>query len=212
MARYETGSRSKADFNDDTLSTIRVMVDESRNSRGKALPEAPAKSPLQVKTARQEDGSEMIMLVDPSAKKSQRYTVEEAVPPGKSWLKSYRPKVAHVTIAALLVLVLFRPWLMVGLAVTALFLLIVSLLILGYDGFWKSVMSVSRWYASKRPSEAGEMHARLERFAAKWDAFLDNFPDGTVDGLYMPEFENFTHRDERHDAMMAQRLKSLGDS
>ena len=40
-------------------------------------------------------------------------------------------------------------------------------------------------------------------------AQLDRFPDGMVDGLYLPDFQSIQVTDEQHDAVVDARLSRL---
>ncbi len=105
--------------------------------------------------------------------------------------------------------VLLRPWLVLGLFVLSLLVLIGVILTVGYDGFWQGVMKASRWYGKRRPHRAEALYAKLDRFAMRWDAFLDRFPEGTVDGLYLPDLEQLATAERRHDEAVARRLAGL---
>lgn len=126
-------------------------------------------------------------------------------------IKGYRPKPAHIVLALLGLLVLFRPWLVLGLTLLFAFILVGVFLIVGYDGFWKSVMKAGRWYAARRPERAAKLNKRLDSFAMKWDAILDRFPEGSVDGLYLPDFGELAVADKRHEEAMDRRLSGLAE-
>ena len=127
----------------------------------------------------------------------------------KSRVTGYRPKPKHLVVAALALLVLLRPWLVVGLILLTIFLFIGVFLILGYDGFWRRAMGLGRWYARRRPSRAVELHRKLDAFAMKWDAILDRFPEGSVDGLYLPDFGDLATADKRHDEALDRRFSDM---
>lgn len=127
-------------------------------------------------------------------------------------IKGYRPTPKHMIVAALLVLVFFRPWLVLGIVLLSLLVFIGVFLILGYDGFWQRGMAIARWYAQRNPDRAFEMHSRLDQFAMKWDAVLDKFPDGTVDGLYLPDFQEIEAAEKRHEAALDRRLKDMRET
>jgi len=42
-----------------------------------------------------------------------------------------------------------------------------------------------------------------------WDGILDRFPEGTVDGLYLPDFGELAAADDRHTEAMDRRLSGL---
>lgn len=127
----------------------------------------------------------------------------------KASVTSYRPTPKHLMLAGLALLVLFRPWLVVGLLLIGLFVMVGVFLILGYDGFWRRAMGLARWYAQRRPNRAAELHRKLDDFAMKWDAILDRFPEGSVDGLYLPDFGDLATADKRHDEALDRRFANL---
>ena len=127
----------------------------------------------------------------------------------KPSVMSYRPTPKHVILAGIALLVLFRPWLVVGLLLLSLFVMVGVFLILGYDGFWRRAMGAARWYAQRRPDRAVELHRKLDNFAMKWDAILDRFPEGSVDGLYLPDFGDLATADKRHDEALDRRFANL---
>ena len=128
-----------------------------------------------------------------------------------SGIMGYRPKPAHIVLALFGLLVLFRPWLVLGLTLLFAFIMVGVFLIVGYDGFWKGVMKAGRWYAARRPERAARLNARLDSFAMKWDAILDRFPEGSVDGLYLPDFGELAVADKRHEEAMDRRLSGLAE-
>lgn len=126
-------------------------------------------------------------------------------------IQSYRPTPAHIALGVFALLVLLRPWLVIGLLVLSVIIMVGVFLIVGYDGFWKGVMKLGRWYSARRPERAAVLNARLDRFAMKWDAILDRFPEGSVDGLYLPDFGELAMADTRHAEAMERRLSDLGE-
>ena len=130
----------------------------------------------------------------------------------KAAVQGYRPTPRHIVIASLFLVVFFRPWLVLGIVFLSLVVLAGVFLILGYDGFWRQIMGLARWYARRHPSRASEMHRKLDGFAMRWDAILDRFPEGTVDGLYLPDFGHLAEADAKHDAALERRFSDLRES
>lgn len=124
-------------------------------------------------------------------------------------IRAYRPTIGHIVLAALALLVFMRPWLVIGLVIFSIIVLVGVFLIAGYDGFWHGVVKASRWYAKRRPSRAAALHDRLDRFAVRWDAVLDRFPEGSVDGLYLPDFAELATAEARHDEIVERRLAGM---
>jgi hypothetical protein len=130
----------------------------------------------------------------------------------KARVLGYRPTPKHILMASAALLILFRPWLVVGGIALLLVALIATVLILGYDGFWLRVQTIVGWYASRRPEGAADLNRKFDRFAMSWDGFLDRFPEGTVDGLYLPDLADVTERDKRHEAVLDRRLQDLQEN
>lgn len=124
-------------------------------------------------------------------------------------ITSYRPTPKHIALGALALLVLFRPWLVVGVIVISGFVMLCTFLILGYDGFWERAIAFGRWYARRSPDRAARLHRKLDDIALRWDTFLDRFPEGWVDGLYLPDFGELATADARHDAVLDKRLSEM---
>lgn len=130
----------------------------------------------------------------------------------KAQITGYRPTPRHILLASAALLIVFRPWLVVGLMVLALMLLGLIFLVLGYDGFWLRAMGAARWYANRNPDRAEELNRKFDTFAMKWDAFLDRFPEGTVDGLYLPDLGDMAQRDARHAEVLDRRMQDLREN
>ncbi|UWR22939.1 hypothetical protein [Sulfitobacter sp. S190] len=139
-------------------------------------------------------------------------TAAKARAPMLDKVRSYRPTRRHIILAALLLVVVLRPWLVLGLVFLSLFILAGVFLMMGYDGFWHGAMKLGRWYANRRPARAAELHRKLDAFAMRWDAVLDRFPEGTVDGLYLPDFGEMATAQARHDEAVDRRLTDLQDT
>jgi len=86
-----------------------------------------------------------------------RPVAEDMIGETSGGIKGYRPKPAHIVLALFGLLVLFRPWLVLGLTLLFAFILVGVFLIVGYDGFWKGVMKAGRRYATRRPEQAAKL-------------------------------------------------------
>lgn len=121
-------------------------------------------------------------------------------------IRAYRPTAAHLLLALIIVLMLLRSWLVIGLLFLSVFILAGIFFVAGYDRVWQGVFRAHLWYAKRRPARATVLYARIDRFAVRWDAVLDLFPEGTVDGLYLPDFAT---AEARHDKALERRLRGL---
>ncbi|MCZ4368120.1 hypothetical protein [Sulfitobacter dubius] len=123
-----------------------------------------------------------------------------------------RPSPRAVMLSLFALAVILRPWLVLSVVFIAVFVTLGVFLALGYDGFWGRALALGRWYAARRPERAAALHAGLDAFAMKWDAVLDRFPEGMVDGLYLPDFGEMAAAETRHDEALDRRFDSLRNS
>tara|TARA_R110002094_G_scaffold53486_4_gene64794 strand:- start:1060 stop:1737 length:678 start_codon:yes stop_codon:yes gene_type:complete len=166
----------------------------------------PARTAEPARTATDEPGTRI--QAAPAQAENEPFQAERPAT-ARSRIAGFRPSAKHILLGGIVVLIVFRPWLILGLLALSTFVMVGVFLILGYDGFWRRAMAVARWYARRRPSRAAALHSKLDRFAMKWDGVLDRFPEGTVDGLYLPDFGYLAEADARHDAALDRRFEKL---
>lgn len=131
------------------------------------------------------------------------------VAPAFCRIRSFRPTARQLALVCLALLVVVRPtWFVIGAAlllgtVACLFLL------LGSDRIWRAVVSYLRRVDARDPVRGVLLRERLDWWACRWDAVLDRFPDGMVDGLYMPDLQGMETAEAAHTYAMAQRLARM---
>lgn len=120
-----------------------------------------------------------------------------------------RIKRKHVLLAAFIALAIWKPMWIVFTALFIACLIGLAFYFAGGEKIWRGVMLALHDLSDKDPHRAVRLRARLDRFAVKWDAFLDRFPDGTVDGLYLPDFQILSQDEARNEKLLAERLQRL---
>jgi len=124
-------------------------------------------------------------------------------------LRAFQPTTRHLALVSMALLVILRPhWFVLGL-VLGLMLTVAFVMILGTDRIWRGVLTWLTRVEAHDPARAADLRARLDRFACRWDAVLDIFPDGMVDGLYMPDLQAMQHAEAAHAAVVADRLNRM---
>ncbi|SPH22548.1 hypothetical protein ASD8599_03290 [Ascidiaceihabitans donghaensis] len=127
----------------------------------------------------------------------------------KSALGAYRPTPKHVVLAVFALVLVFRPhWVLLSLALT-LFLTIGAFVCFGADRVWGMLMIAFQRFSQRRPEQAARLGSKMDAFALRWDALLDRFPEGSVDGLYLPDFQALSTRDDAHAEAMDARLAQM---
>lgn len=125
-------------------------------------------------------------------------------------LRAFRPTTRHLAIVSVLLLIVVRPhWFVIG-VVLMLAAVIGAFMTLGADRIWHRVLKRLERVEAKDPARATELRTKLDHFAYRWDGFLDLFPDGMVDSLYMPDFQTLGQSEERHTNAMSERLARMG--
>ncbi len=131
--------------------------------------------------------------------------------PVKQRVLSYRPTPRHVALAVLVLLAVLRPWLVLALMLLPVVIVTGLFLALGSDRFWAGVLNLYRRYHARRPARAERLRKRLDAFALRWDAFLDRFPEGSVDALYLPDLNSLQEQQDRHAEALERRFDRLQD-
>jgi len=95
------------------------------------------------------------------------------------------------------------PLMLAVLAVVSLFL------VFGSQRVWRFVSRGLDRLTARSPERGARLLKRLDSIAMKWDKILDRLPEGMVAGLYMPDFQTLKDADERHHAVVEERLSRL---
>ncbi|TMM49257.1 hypothetical protein [Sulfitobacter sabulilitoris] len=216
----------------ETLATIRKMMEQDTAAEQPTPQNVPSRAATaHPKRRRKADALPALADPEPAPVQKQRRSVRKAPKQRKTDIstgvrsralsasarmlyrvRDFRPSRRQVVWSLVAICVLLRPWLVVGLFALTLMALAGSYLILGYDGFWGRVLSGFQWFARRAPDRAARVRRRLDRFAMRWDAVLDRFPEGWVDGLYLPDFHGMAEADRRHTEAMDARLEQLRES
>ncbi len=121
----------------------------------------------------------------------------------------FRPTTRHLAIVSTLLLVVVRPhWFVIAICLM-LSVVIGTFLLLGSERIWTAVLARLTKIEEKDPARGAVWRARLDNFAYRWDGFLDLFPDGMVDELYMPDFQSMAMDEEQYANAMADRLDRM---
>lgn len=127
----------------------------------------------------------------------------------KSALGAYRPTPKHIALAVFALVLVFRPhWVLLSVALT-LFVTIGAFVCFGADRVWGMLMIAFQRFSQRRPEQAVRLSSKMDAFALRWDALLDRFPEGSVDGLYLPDFQTLSTRDDAHAEAMDARLAQM---
>lgn len=121
----------------------------------------------------------------------------------------FQPTRRHAMWAAVGLLALLRPhWFVLTFFLSA-FIAVGVFALFGADKTWGGMMRIFSRYVARSPEQGRRMAVRMDGIALRWDGFLDRFPEGTVDGLYLPDFQSLQEAEERHEAVVDERLSRM---
>ncbi len=124
-------------------------------------------------------------------------------------IRSFRPSTRQLALVCLALLVVVRPHWFVISGALVLACVVGLFLLFGSDRIWRGVVSYLRRVDARDPVRGVLLRERMDRFACRWDGVLDRFPDGMVDGLYMPDLQAMESAEAAHTYAMAQRLARM---
>ena len=84
-----------------------------------------------------------------------------------------------------------------------------SFAIFGADKAWSVIIKAFRAYAARSPEHAQRLAVHLDVFAMPWDALLDRMPEGSVNGLYLPDFQSIQVAADVHYWVVGDRLSRM---
>lgn len=121
----------------------------------------------------------------------------------------FRPARRQIMWGAVALLVLLRPHWFVLTVFLGLFVIIGVFAVFGAENVWAGLMRIFSRFVARSPERGQRMVQRLDAVAMRWDGFLDRFPEGSVDGLYLPDFQSLREAEERHNSVVDERLSRM---
>lgn len=118
----------------------------------------------------------------------------------------------RLLIAAPIVLViLWKPWLIPGLVILGFWLVIAAFAVLGSERLAEGFIRFYVWLDARNPARAERIRSRTDRLAMRLDALFDRLPERWTEGLYMPDFsrasllgDGFDDRPDPFDRIAAE--------
>ena len=156
-----------------------VMTEQKRVTSRNALPELEPAEPSPSDAEKALGAKRKTTL-----KSRKRLSVEGAM----ARVRSYRPKRSHILLAVLALIMYFRPFLIPVLILINLLVGLIIYLSLGPDRAHEHLAAAWGWLVRNRPKRAEKLRGMADRFALRFDAFLDRLPDRWAEKLALPDF------------------------
>jgi hypothetical protein len=121
----------------------------------------------------------------------------------------FQPRRKHVVWAGFACAIVLRPnWFLLTFMLPIIVFL-GAFAVFGANKSWGCIMWIFSVFAGRSPQRANRFARRMDKVAVLWDGILDRFPEGMVDGLYLPDFQSILAAEERHDAVVDARLSRM---
>jgi hypothetical protein len=192
---------------DPTMLAIREILHDSPPAAVEAAYNSAKAEPRVVKVTKAQEqvranaaNSFQDASVGTSTAKSRRFKLPQL---------QFQPSRKLIALTVFLAVLVLRPhWVFLSMVLT-LFVIMGAFVFLGADKVWRTVVRSLHFFAGRSPERAQRLVKGLDEFALRWDGFLDRFPDGIVDGLYLPDFQSLMDAQDQHDAVVDARLSRL---
>ncbi len=196
-----TTPRNLQDKLDDRADALirRMIVEQKRDASREALPEIEREGGADAAPANTARRFPWQKQSKPAEATPQKPAREERAPvsrgatrrPSLGKLFSALPRLRiarwHVIAGAVLLICIFRPWLLPAIFFISLWVLLIAYLTLGPDRMAELVSG--GWYRlhARRPALAEKLRRRADALALRLDALLDRLPEKWTAGLYLPD-------------------------
>ncbi len=156
-----------------------LMTEQKREENLKALPDLEPQAHL-----KQSPAAEMpeALAQAPAPMRSARRDFR--LP---AWLGSVRPTRRQIGLAAIMLVAIWRPWLIPLTVLTAGLVVVICYLTLGHDRCAELCVAGWQRFAARWPGRAEALRRRADAMALKWDAVLDRLPEAWADRLALPD-------------------------
>lgn len=103
-------------------------------------------------------------------------------------VKDFRPTRKQIALFALLVVMVWRPWLIPGLVFVLFWVGLIAYLTIGPDRIAEICAARWDWFQQRHPERAATLQGKVQRGADRVDGWLARLPESWTDGIYLPDF------------------------
>lgn len=127
-----------------------------------------------------------------------------------SSILQYRPDRTRVLVTSLVLLLLLKPYFVIGWAAAVVTGVVVCYVVWGSDVFWWRVLSGYRWMKRRFPRSARRLRVRGYVLAKRWNRGVRRLPPPLANALKSPDLRAMAAADAAHHAVLSARLSRLG--
>ena len=155
-----------------------VIIEQKQSDNRKSLPEL---NPVEL------DEADMAAEAAPAPSKRVKTRSTKARGSLKQRVLGYRPSGKHLLLAALALVVVFRPWLIPGVMFVAFWIVLIAYLTMGHDRFVEKLHTGWVRFDKRHPQKSARVRKTMDAFALRFDAFLDKLPESWAEKLALPD-------------------------
>ena len=209
--QQDTKSRSQTMMDADLLAVREMMAAAQSEGRPSDV-EASASRP---RAPRGEKFAKTMPRLAPQPVSEPAQQGRSARLAGFAWqrVRAYRPQRKRVLLTSLVLLFLLQPMFVLGWTAFGVVAVLICYHAMGGDAFWQRIVTLFRALERRRPAVARRIKLRSYAFSKKWERQIDRLPLQLADSLRLPDLRHLLAAEERHDAVLSDRLRKLsGDT
>ncbi len=117
----------------------------------------------------------------------------------KIWTHARKVKAKHVFLAFTALVVILRPWLVLGVTLTLLMVLMITYLSLGHERFTEVLLA--RWlrFKKRKPQKAEQYFKKATQLVEQYNAKVARLPKALAERLSLPDLAELEKEDDRPD-------------
>ncbi|MEL7258994.1 MAG: hypothetical protein AAFN80_14280 [Pseudomonadota bacterium] len=118
---------------------------------------------------------------------------------GKIWTHARKIKAKHVFLTFAALIVILRPWLVLGVTVTLLMVFAITYLSLGHERFTEILLA--RWlrFKKRNPQKAEQYFTKATQLVEQYNAKVARLPKALAERLTLPDLAELEKEDDRPD-------------
>ena len=208
----QEAARSFTEANDSDVLAVRNLMDSAGDTNDcAATDETVVEQAPEVTHAKSHQSTE---TEAPDPRAAQPSYTSRLLRSGALWamhrIKTYRPDRRAILLTSAVLLLILKPFMVIGWTLFAGFVVLLCYLFMGGERFWRAIIAIFQKFKRRRPAAARVLKLRSYVIARKWNGLMQWAPQGICDFFQVPDLREIIAADTRHEAAMSDRLRRMG--
>ncbi len=124
-------------------------------------------------------------------------------------IKAYRPECKSVLLTSMVLLLILKPFMVLGWVVCFVAMIVFFHFVLGSDDFWRRIAKMFKAWERVQPKQARVLKLRTYAATKKWEKMASKLPSWIAHYLRPPDLRGLLAAERRHNTALNQRLSRL---